>query len=131
MELFWKAAAAALLTAILGVALGKQDKQMSLLLSLAGCILIAGLGEVYLEPVVGFLEELVKLGDLRGDMLGILLKAVGIGLICEITAVVCHDSGNDSLGKLLQIIGSAAILWLSIPVFRALLELIQSILGEV
>ena len=57
-------------------------------------------------------------------------EAVGIGLICEITAVVCHDSGNDSLGKMLQIIGSAVILWLSLPVFRALIDLIQSILGE-
>lgn len=130
MELFWKAAAISLLTAILGVALGKQDKQMTMLLSLAGCILITGLGAVYLEPVIRFLEELERLGSLRSDMLGILIKAVGIGLICEITAVVCHDSGNDSLGKMLQIIGSAVILWLSLPVFRALIDLIQSILGE-
>ena len=130
MELFWKAIAVSLLTAILGVVMGKQSKDISLLLSIAGCVLIAGLTAVYLSPVVGFMKELESLGNLRGDMLGILLKAVGIGLISEIASVVSGDSGNAGLGKMIQLIGSVVILWLSIPVFRVLLDLVQSILGE-
>lgn len=130
MELFWKAIAVSLLTAILGVVMGKQNKDISVVLSIAGCVLIAGLAAVYLGPVVHFLEDLERMGNLRGDMLGILLKAVGIGLISEIAAVVCADSGNAGLGKMLQLIGSVVILWLSIPVFRALLDLVQTILGE-
>lgn len=130
MELFWKAIAVSLLTAILGVVMGKQNKDISVVLSIAGCVLIAGLAAVYLDPVVHFLEDLERMGNLRGDMLGILLKAVGIGLISEIAAVVCADSGNAGLGKMLQLIGSVVILWLSIPVFRALLDLVQTILGE-
>lgn len=130
MELFWKAIAVSLLTAILGVVMGKQSKDISLLLSIAGCVLIAGLTAVYLSPVVGFMKELESLGNLRGDMLGILLKAVGIGLISEIASVVSGDSGNAGLGKMIQLIGSVVILWLSIPVFRVLLDLVQTILGE-
>ena len=130
MELFWKAIAVSLLTAILGVVMGKQSKDISLLLSIAGCVLIAGLTAVYLSPVVSFMKELESLGNLRGDMLGILLKAVGIGLISEIASVVSGDSGNAGLGKMIQLIGSVVILWLSIPVFRVLLDLVQTILGE-
>ena len=130
MELFWKAIAVSLLTAILGVVMGKQSKDISLLLSIAGCVLIAGLTAVYLSPVVGFMKELESLVNLRGDMLGILLKAVGIGLISEIASVVSGDSGNAGLGKMIQLIGSVVILWLSIPVFRVLLDLVQTILGE-
>ena len=130
MELFWKAIAVSLLTAILGVVMGKQSQDISLLLSIAGCVLIAGLTAVYLSPVVGFMKELESLGNLRGDMLGILLKAVGIGLISEIASVVSGDSGNAGLGKMIQLIGSVVILWLSIPVFRVLLDLVQTILGE-
>jgi hypothetical protein len=44
--------------------------------------------------------------------------------------MVCADAGNASLGKVLQILASAVILWLSLPVFTALIELIQKILGE-
>lgn len=85
---------------------------------------------IHLGPVLRFLGELESLGNLRGDMLGILLKAVGIGLLSEIAAVICSDSGNTGLGKMIQLIGSVVVLWLSIPVFRSLLDLVQTILGE-
>ena len=130
MELFWKAIAVSLLTVILGAVMGKKDKDISVLLSIAGCVLVAGFTAVYLSPGVRFLGELESMGNLRSDLLGILLKAVGIGLISEIAAVVCSDSGNAGLGKMIQLIGSVVILWLSIPVFQALLDLVQTILGE-
>lgn len=63
-------------------------------------------------------------------MLGILLKAVGIGLVSEIAGLVCTDAGNGSLGKTLQMLGSAVILYLSLPIFTAMLELIREILRE-
>lgn len=45
--------------------------------------------------------------------------------------MVCTDAGNASLGKAVQLLGTAVILWLSLPLFKALVELLQSILGEV
>ena len=130
MEIFWKAAAAVLIAVVLGLALGKQEKDISVLLTMAVCCMAAVITISYLEPVLDFLRELEAMGDLQGDMLGILLKAVGIGLVAEIAGMVCTDAGNGSLGKTLQMLGSAAILYLSIPIFNALLKLIQDILGE-
>ena len=131
MELFWKAAAGALLTAVLGLALGKWDRDMGMLLSMAVSCMISMIVISYLEPVMDFLHQLEVMGDLRGDMLGILLKALGIGLVAEVAGVVCTDAGNSSLAKTLQMLGGAVILWLSIPILNALLDLIQQILGEV
>lgn len=131
MELFWKAAAGALIAAILGVALAKSEKDISVMLTMAVCCMVTAVTLSYLEPVLDFLRQLEALGDLQGDLLGILLKAVGVGLVAEIAGSVCADAGNASLGKTLQILGGAAVLWLSIPVFQALLDLIQEILGEV
>lgn len=130
MDMFWKAAAAVLLALVLSLSLGKQEKDISVLLTLAVCCMVAMTAISYLEPVLDFLRELEALGDLQEDMLGILLKAVGIGLVAEIAGMVCSDAGNGSLGKQLQMLGSAAILYLSIPIFNALLTLIQEILGE-
>ena len=84
-----------------------------------------------MNEALDFLRELEALGDLQGDVLGILLKAVGIGLVSEIAGMVCSDAGNGSLGKTLQMLGSAAILYLSLPVFSALLELVREILREI
>ena len=131
MGVFWKAAAAALITVILSLALGKQEKDISAILSMAVCSMVMVSAMVYLEPVLDFLRELREIGDLQGDFLGILLKALGIGLVAEIAAAVCVDAGNGSLGKTLHTLGSAVILYLSLPVFRAMLELLRKILEEI
>ena len=88
MALFWKAAAGGLLTVVLCLALGKTGKDMGTLLSMAVCCMVAMIVISYLEPVMDFMRELEELGDLQGDMLGILLKAMGIGLIAEIAGMV-------------------------------------------
>lgn len=130
MDTFWKAAAAVLLAVVLVPAVAKTEKDISVLLTMAVCCLVAAAALSYLEPVLDLLWELKALGDLSGEMLGILMKAVGIGLVAEIAGMICADAGNGSLGKTLQILASAAILYLSIPLFQAFLTLVQEILGQ-
>lgn len=131
MDEFWKATAAILLTVILTLAVGKQEKDISALLSMAVCCLVGVVALSYLKPVLELMEELGELGKVSGGTLEILMKAVGIALVSELAGMLCSDAGNGSLGKMLQMLGSAAILFLSIPLFRALLTLIQEILGEI
>ena len=129
MDLFWKAAAGVLITVLLGLTVGSRSKDIGLMLSMAACAMVCILALTYLEPVLDFLQELESLGDLQGDMLRLLLKAAGIGLVGEISAMICADAGNSSLGKSLQLLGSACILCLSLPIFRSMLDLIQKMLG--
>ena len=49
MELFFKAVAAALVTAVLALSLAKEGKDFALLLSMAGCVLIGLLLFHFLE----------------------------------------------------------------------------------
>ena len=86
---------------------------------------------IYLEPVLDFLYELEDIGSFPGDFMILLLKALGIGLVAEIASSVCSDAGNSSLGKTIHTLGSAAILYLSLPVFRAMVDMIRDILEEV
>ena len=130
MVLFWKAAAGVLITVILCLMLSKQEKDLSMILTMTACCMVCALALTYLEPVLEFLQELESLGDLNGDMLGILLKSAGIGLVAELAAMICTDSGNASLAKTVQLLGSTVILCLSLPIFRSLLEMIRKILGE-
>lgn len=128
---FWQGAAAVLLAVILCLALGKQGKEAGLLLTLAVCCMVGVLALSYLRPVIELIDELQAVGQLDSGMLKIILKAVGIGLIGEIASLICSDAGNAALGKSLQLLSSAVILWLSIPLLTQLLELVQQILGEV
>lgn len=131
MTAFFQAAAGVLLAAVLGLALHHQGKDFSLLLTIAVCAMVAILAATFLEPVLSFLQQLEALGDLDSSLMKILLKAAGIALVSEIAGMICTDAGSASMGKALQMLGTAVILWLSIPVFQALLELIQEILGGI
>lgn len=130
MELFWKAAALALIAGVLSLTLKKQDKEYSLLVSIAACLMVTAITVTYLNPVFFFLKKLETLGDLRADMLSILIKALGVALASEIASMICTDAGNASLTKAIQLLGGAVILYLSVPMFSALLDLIQKIVGE-
>lgn len=130
MDIFLKAGAAALITVVLCLILSKRDKDIALLLTVAGCCLLVILAVTYLEPVFAFFSQLQTLGDMDSDVLGILLKAVGIGLLSEICGLICTDVGNSALGKALQIVATAVILWISLPLLRSLMDLVGEILGE-
>lgn len=129
MALFWKTTAGVLVAVVLVLAVGKQERDLALLLTMAACILAVTAGFSILEPVLDFLYRLEKLGDLQSGVLGILLKITGIGLVGEITEMICRDSGNASLARGMQLLVTAVILSQSLPILETVLELIQTILG--
>lgn len=130
MTVFLQTCGAVLLAVVL-ILMQKNQQEMGTLLSLAVCCMAAVIALGYLSPVIDFLGTLETLGSLDSDMVKVLLKAAGIGILSEIACLVCNDAGNASLGKAVQLLGTAVILWLSLPLFTALVELLQSILGEV
>ena len=129
MELYFKGAAGILLAAVLGMALQKQEKGLSAVLTAAVIAMAAVLMLRLLEPVLELLRQLEQVGNLRSDALELLLKAAGIGLTAEVAGLVCADAGNAALAKMLRLLGTAAILCLSVPMFTALLECITEMVG--
>lgn len=128
MDGMMKASAAALIAAMLGIILQKQGKEYALVLLLAVGAMGTCLALSYIRPVLSFLERLRDLANLDNDVLKILLKAVGIGMIGEICGAICSDSGNSSLAKMLQLLSAAAILWLSLPIMEQVMDLIAEVL---
>ena len=128
MELFWKASAGILIAAVLTLTL-RQD--MSLLLSLAVCTMGAMILLEYLEPVLDLLRRLEAMADLQSGMMGILLKAMGLALVSEVSSMICADTGSGSLAKVIRMLTNGAILWLSVPILQAVLEVLQKIVEEV
>ena len=130
MDMFLKAVAAALITVVIGLVLEKQGKDMRLLLTLAACSMIGVVTFAYFEPVISFVRRLTEMTKLNADLLAVILKSVGIGILGELAGLICSDAGNAALSKTIQMLTTAVILWLSIPLFESLLDLVQAILGE-
>ena len=124
-------AAAALIGLILVLVVGRQSRDLGMLLSLAVCVLLALGAMEFLEPVMELLQELKRLGELDGGAVGILLRCAGIGMISELAGLLCADAGEGAMGKALQICANAAILWLSLPLLRQVLTMIGEVLAKV
>lgn len=131
MDVIIKAIAGVLIAIVLCQVLAKQGKDISVLLLIAVCCIVVSTAIAYLRPVVDFIRNLQSIGQLNTEMISVLFKAVGITLLTEITSMICSDMGNTSLGKSLQILSLAVILWLSLPLFEQLLALLDNILGSI
>lgn len=131
MDIILKASAGVLLTVIVSLVLSKYGKDFSVLLVLCVCCMVMAVAVTFFQKIFSFLKTLESVGNLNGDMLSILFKTVGIGLLSEIVTMICNDSGNQALGKSIQILSAAVILWLCIPMFSKLLDLVESVLRAV
>ena len=131
MTIFLQATAGVVLAVILYTALGKRSGEIATSLSIAMCCMLLLLAVDYLRPIAAFVTTLQQIGNLEGQMITVLLKVVGISLISQIASLICADGGNTSMGKALQMLTVVVILYLSLPVLQALLELVEEIMGRI
>lgn len=128
MDIFLKVISVSLISATLSLVLSKENKDMALLISVAACAMIAWAGFSYFRGVLDFFDRLMDLTQIDSDMLTIMMKATGVGILGELTALVCADAGNATLGKAVQLTSSIVIIWIALPLFEGLLGLIESLL---
>ena len=131
MGRFWQAAAGIMAAVIIGIILSKQSKEFSLLLSIGACCLALVVLAWYFDPILDLIARLEQLGFLQQEWVSVILKAVGVGMLVEIGALICTDAGNGALAKTLQLGGTIVILWLAVPLMTGLMDLLEQVLGEV
>lgn len=129
MDVLLKATGGVLLTVIVCLVLSRQGKDFSTLLVICVCCIVGSAAIGFYRQIFGFIQTIEQIGNLNGELLSVILKSVGIALLSEITVLICSDSGNAALGKVIQILSSAVIIWLCIPLFTELLDLVENILG--
>ena len=128
---FLKVLAGVFVGLILWVFLDRQNKDVSLLLTIIVCVLAITAGFSFLQPVIAFAERICDTGGLDNDLLSVLLKAVGLTVVSEICTSICNDAGNSAMGKALQTTAAIVIIWISLPVLEKLMSLLEKILGKV
>lgn len=131
MEVYFKTIGGALIALILCMTLSGTEKNYAILLGILTCCMILGVVMVFLEPIITFLMSLEAMISLDLELLEILLKAVGIGMIGELAAMICTDCGNNAIGKSLQLLTTLLILWLSMPLLQTLIDIIRQILEAI
>lgn len=128
MDDLFKCVACILVASILSVILSSNRKEFSILLAILVCSLIGITAVTYLSQIISFLNRIELTSNLNGSMITILFKTVGISIVSEIAIMICNDSGNTAFGKVLNVLTTAITLWICMPLFTELLDLMENIL---
>ena len=125
MDTVLRLAALCLLGALLAVLLRRGGGELALLLVLAVCGVAVALP---LGQLRDFWEEASAWGQLPEQLFQPLLKTVCIALICRTGSDLCRDAGEGALASVLETAGAVAAIVVSLPLFRAVWDLLESLL---
>ena len=128
MDQVWKGAALCLTGAVLAAVLKKKTPDLALLLSLAVvAVVIAALMRI-IDNIVTVMEHIMRLGNLPAELFGPLLKTVGIALVSRLGSDLCRDAGEGAMASVLEFSGSLGGIVVSLPLFEAVWDMLQSVL---
>ena len=125
---FLKAVTAALLTVILAGLLKRDNASLALILVTATGVLLLTMAVLLLQPVIDELQSLADAADVSDAYLLPIMKCVGIGIVTQIAVGVCRDGGESALASALELCGCILVIFLSLPLFTAVLELIEELM---
>lgn len=121
-------AATAVVVVALIKLLEKTSREYAVFLSLAAVLLAVGAALASVQPVLDLIGELTGMGRLDAEWIRILLKTLGICLLCQITASVCRDAGENSLAFGVETVCRFTVLVEALPLLRELLEAVVYLL---
>ena len=78
-------------------------------------------------PVLDFARELTLQSGVP-QYFSLMIKSLGVALICRVSGEICRDMGENSIGAKIELAGKAAILALSLPVLKRIFEFIKELI---
>jgi stage III sporulation protein AD len=117
-----------IITIIIAIMFKKQREEFSLYIVIGASMLILILGIGKLEVILDAINRLQGYIQLNSAYVGILIKIVGITYVTEISSSLCKDSGYQSIGDQIELVGKLSILAISMPILLAILDTINSFL---
>ena len=126
-----KIGALALLLLVSLLLLRQHKPEWAPLLRMAGAVLFGGFLIAAVGEAVGVIRTLTPSGGeaLPEGTWAILLKALGLAFLTEITAGICRDSGEAGLASWVEMAGRIEILLLSLPLVKDVLGAVSGLLG--
>ncbi len=128
MEQVWKGAVLCLIGGIFAALLKKKTPELAIMLSLA-VVTVVGVGIVQtIRTVAEVIEVMARLESFPNDLFAPLIKTVAIALISRLGSDLCRDAGESAMASMLEICGSFGAITVSIPLFKAAWDMLQSML---
>ena len=128
METIIRLTAVCVVSAVLAVFVKKSSPEMGLVLTLSVCLVVLLALMVPIREIVELLNQMMVWSGMSEDIFAPLLKTLGIALICRVGGDLCRDAGQTAMASLVEMGGSFGAILVSIPLLRAVWEMLQSMI---
>ena len=112
----------ALVAAVLVVLLRQYKPEFALPVEICAAVLILALLIPTVTDIFHSLRDLIDLSGMDVQYFSLLVKAVGITVIVQLTADACRDSGETALAHKVEFAGRAAVILMILPMLAAVAE---------
>lgn len=118
----------AVITAICALILKSHKSDLVPLCLTAGGIFLILFSFDYFAESVAFIKQFAELTKIDASVVRIILKVVGVGYLIELTSGAVKDLGFESLADKLVMCGKLVIFLISVPILKAMFEIITTLI---
>lgn len=117
----------AVLAAMLNAIIRKDSPSIAIALTLAAGTVILFFGLDYMGQILNTLSGFMAAAGIEGNTYLPVIKAVGIACVVRVSSELCRDAGESGLAAKLELCGTGAAIWVTLPLFQDVLELISGL----
>ena len=128
MELLIKICALALVSTCAGMVLRSVNGNLSFAVKIASVVMITGSLVVAVGPVISQIEAMVGGNGKITDYATVVLRALGIALLAQMTAQICRDCGENAAATGVETAGKSEIFVLCVPLITEIIGYAREIL---
>ena len=115
--------------ALLAVQFKNGKSEYGVYISIALCVMVFFPIMDRVGVVISAIRDLSNQVLVKNGYLAILLKMLGVAYVSEFASSICKDAGHQTIAGQIEVYSKIAILALSMPVLKTLLETIGAFLG--
>ena len=117
-----------IIAALVCVMLRQLRPEYAMLLSVAaGVFILLALVPGILQ-IIEQIQSMTARANVPDEYIGILLKAVGICFVTQISCDTCKDAGENAISAKIEMAGKIAVLIISLPLFERVLGVVQALI---
>ena len=125
MSDYIKIISAVILCCFVTVIIREIKREYSIIVALAGVSVVIVYAVKNFSVIIGQINSFISENGVDSTGITILLKAVGISVVCQFAGEMCTDTNNRLLQFSVELIGKTAILLTSLPLVGSILKIVS------
>ena len=127
MELV-KVIAIGLVTSFVCIFVKQIKPEIAVIIGLAGSIIMLVMSVNMVISIARSFKTIFAKTGITDSVLAPVFKIIGVGYLCEFSANLCADMGNNSIADKILLAGKIMILLVSLPIINSVIDTILGLL---